>query len=136
MIANFERMKLAAKDEEFLPMDYNHASLSSDSEEAKASGWFLGLMLGDDGLYADVRWTKKAAEYIEAKEYKYISPEFTEAFVDEHGVEFEGPTLLAAALTNRPFLKGMAPAALSEKQKNKNKTTKKKTKNKKQNGEF
>jgi phage I-like protein len=118
VIANFERMKANAKDDKFLPMDYNHGSLAYGPEEAKASGWILELSQKDDGLYAKVEWTVNAAEYIKNGEYRYISPEFADEYQNEYGESFEGAVLLAAALTNRPFLKGMAPATLSDKNKN------------------
>lgn len=117
IIANFERMKLNSKDGKILPMDYNHGSLSYGPEEAKAAGWIMDLSCKDDGLYAKVEWTPQAAEYIKNGEYRYISPEFADEFLDEYGKEFDGAVLLAAALTNRPFLKGMAPATLSDKNK-------------------
>lgn len=119
MISNFESMKSKSKDDHFLPMDYNHGSLSYGAEDAKAAGWILDLAEKEDGLYATVEWTDEAAVYIKNGEYRYISPEFSIDVTDEYGEEIEGAVLYAAALTNRPFLKGMAPVTLSAKQKEK-----------------
>lgn len=122
MISNFESMKASAKSEKVIPMDYNHGSLSYGHTEALAAGWITKLTKKDDGLYATVEWSERAAEYIKNEEYKYISPEFSIDVTDEYGNDIEGAVLYAAALTNRPFLKGMAPVSLSAKQNKKEKT--------------
>jgi len=120
MIRNFRRVQAESKDKDHTcPIDYNHASLSYGAEDAKAAGWVTDVYMKEDGLYAKVNWTPKAAEYIRNGEYKYISPEFGIDQDDEYGEEVEGPSLFAAALTNRPFLKGMEPLSLSQKRKEK-----------------
>lgn len=120
MIKNFRRTQALSKDADHTcPIDYNHASLSYGAEDAKAAGWVTDVYQKEDGLYAKVNWTEKAAEYIRNGEYKYISPEFGLDSQDEYGEEAEGPSLFAAALTNRPFLKGMEPLSLSQKRKEK-----------------
>lgn len=96
-------------------VDYQHLSLEGGPDEAKAAGWVKKLVnKGKDGLWAVVEWTKKAAEMIKEKEYRYISPEFHLNYPDKETGKKQGATLLAVALTNRPFLEGMAPVALSE----------------------
>jgi phage I-like protein len=52
--------------------DYEHQTLYGD--EAPAAGWVKEVMKKDDGLYAKVKWNKKAKEYLTNKEYKYLSP--------------------------------------------------------------
>lgn len=100
-------------------VDYQHSSLSADPDAAIAAGWVTKLYGKDrwSELWAEVEWTEKAKGHIEAKEYKYISPELCHEYVDKNGEQI-GCTLLAVALTNRPFLEGMAevetPVALSE----------------------
>nr|WP_324761566.1 phage protease [Pasteurella multocida] len=59
------------------------------------------------GIFADVRWTDKAAEYIKNGEYRYISAVFaydTEGYVRK---------IFHAALTNTPALDGMDEAMVA-----------------------
>jgi len=56
-----------------LVMDYEHSSVNG-SAEAPAAGWIRKLEKGRDGLYAEVEWTPKAAEYLKNREYRYHSP--------------------------------------------------------------
>ena len=99
-----------------IPIDYNHAGLA-DGETAKAAGWIEELEIRDDGLYARVSWTPRAADFIKNDEFKFISPEFSvEGHEDEFGDMIDGPFLHAAALTNMPFLKGMKPVTLKKQQ--------------------
>lgn len=98
-----------------LVVDYQHASLEPDPERAKAAGWIKRLWKEKRGgrtvLKAEIEWTPRAAEYIRNKEYLYISPEFSLNYIDKQGKKV-GPTLLAAALTNRPFLEELKPVLL------------------------
>lgn len=88
-----------------IPVDYFH-------EEAKiAAGWMKNLFLSDDGaeLWARVEWTPRARKMLGDKELRYFSPEFQ--FQWEHpesGAVFNN-VLFGGGLTNRPFLKNMAP---------------------------
>jgi phage I-like protein len=99
-----------------LVVDYEHLSAAdTDNPEAgKAAGWIKALELRDDGatLWAKVDWTDPAAVRLKAKEYKFISPEFAFNFTTPTK-ETIGCTLLAAAITNRPFLQGMQPVTLT-----------------------
>jgi len=109
MVANFEG------GERDVVVDYQHGSTAMDPEAGKAAGWVKSLAKKEKGtqLWATVEWTDKAVEYIEAEEYKYISPEFEQNAKDKLGEKI-GTVLYAVALTNRPFLEGMAPVMLSE----------------------
>lgn len=116
LVKNYEIFASKAKDKKIIPLDYNHSSMNDHHEEAIAAGWLVGLKKKDDGVYGDFEFTPRAAEYVKNKEYRYISPEFNVfAFKKENGEIVDGPLLQAAALTNRPFLKGMAPVELSDK---------------------
>lgn len=98
-----------------LPVDYNHGSMAPrNAEEGKAAGWFQSLELRADGdeLWALVDWTKPASEKIANREYLYVSPSFAKNHVHSDGRKI-GTTLLAAALTNHPFLEGMQPISLT-----------------------
>lgn len=97
-------------------VDYQHSSHSPDPEEAIAGGWVKELTIKNRGkeLWAKVEWTERASEKIRAGEYRYISPEFVLEYKDKESGKPVGATLLAVALTNRPFLEGMAPVELME----------------------
>lgn len=85
-------------------IDYDHQC-------GEAAGWIKDLYLSDDQqeLWAKVAWTPEGLRCVNDKEYRYISGDFSWNYTDnEKGLEY-GPLLFGAALTNRPFLKGMAP---------------------------
>ena len=83
-------------------IDYEHQTLLADDngQPAPAAGWFKTLEWREgDGLYAvGVKWTRRAQDYIEADEYRYVSPVFT---YDKTGRVLK---LLHVALTNNPAL--------------------------------
>lgn len=107
-VANFERWKAMGQE---IPVDYDHAF--NEGREAPAAGWYESLKRQGDALWATVRWTQKAREEIKSQLYRFFSVEFQSDFRSESG-EDEGFTVLAGALTNRPFLRGMTPVALSQ----------------------
>lgn len=111
-----EQMQKNASQE--LPVDYNHLSIGAMlPDQAIAAGWMnTPLILENDGkeLYADTRWTPKAAQHIQAGEYRYISPTFLPDAIDPATGDKIGAKLMCVALTNLPFLQGMAPVELSE----------------------
>lgn len=81
-----------------------------------ACGWLKpGALEADaDGrLWATVEWTWEGAYAIREQRYRYISPTWSLAFIDDEGVE-HGPTILGFALTNRPFFTRMAAVSLSQ----------------------
>lgn len=92
-----------------LVIDYEHQTLNSETngQPAPAAGWFQGTVLEwreGLGLFANqVQWTEKAAGFIAAKEYRYLSPVFS--YDMQTG---EVLNLLHVALTNYPALDGMA----------------------------
>lgn len=105
---------IALRGDNELPLNYNHASYDKNPDNAKAAGWIQKLFLKGSELWAKVNFTEKAKEFIQAKEFKYISPEFHKNWTDENG-EPHGFTILGAALTNVNFLKKNMPAlALTE----------------------
>ena len=107
MVTNFEKNVRGVD----LAFDYSHKSAD------RAAGWFKKLFLDASGdeLWAEVEWTLPAAQALANKEYRYVSADFNWDYQDnETGKKF-GPTLNGAGLTNRPFVKNMAPAmALTE----------------------
>ncbi len=113
MVGNFEARRDAEGHLVPLVVDYQHQSLADDPERAIAAGWVHELIdRGPGGLWARVQWTERAALFIENGEYRYISPEIAFDAVNKETGQPQGVTLLAVALTNRPFFEGMAPVVL------------------------
>ncbi len=107
-VANFQRW---TEDGGAIPVDYDHSF--GERGDSTAAGWFTELVRKGKSLFARVRWTDRAAKQIKDGEYRFFSPEFTADWRNETG-DPEGFTILAGALTNRPFLRGMTPVALSQ----------------------
>lgn len=99
-----------------LVVDFEHLSAITitDPKQGRAAGWVKGLALKESELFATVEWTEEAAEAIGKKEFRFISPEFDLNYRNPETGKSIGPTLLAVALTNRPFLEGMEPVVLSK----------------------
>lgn len=95
-----------------IPIDYDHSFARGG--ESRAAGWIADLQLDDDGrrLSACACWTAGAKRALADDEYRYISAEFSRSGTDETGKE-RGFTILAAALTNRPFLRSLGGVAFT-----------------------
>jgi len=101
-----------------VPFDYEHQSATG--EKAPAAGWIKALRIGTatvDGrevvaLFATVEWTAAAADHIRKREYRYLSPIILRNAKDPKTGERIGPRLHSVALTNTPFLDGIAPLVL------------------------
>lgn len=93
-----------------LVIDYEHQTLAAEEngQPAPAAGWFRRMQWRDgEGLVAvDVRWSARAAEYIRAGEYRYISPVFE--YDRQTG---EVTAILMAAITNFPAIDGHSDLA-------------------------
>ena len=92
-----------------LPIDYEHQIIHSlkNGKEAPSAGWREYFYFTPQGIFADVRWTDKAADYIKNGEYRYISAVFaydTDGYVRK---------IFHAALTNTPALDGMEEAMVA-----------------------
>lgn len=90
-----------------LPIDYDHASLSSDSspdpsKAGRAAGW-CELELREGELWAtNVRWCAPAAEALRHKEWRFMSPAF----------QTKGDRIVSVmniALTNLPASRRLEP---------------------------
>lgn len=93
-----------------LVVDYNHGD-----QNGRAAGWISAVEVRNGTeLWAQVEWTDEAANAIRRREYQFTSAEFAWAYQDKGDGTDRGPTLLAMAITNRPFVEGLAPLALSE----------------------
>lgn len=91
-----------------IPIDYEHQTLQD--VQAPAAGWIKELILKQDGVYASVEWTKKAAQYLTDKEYRYLSPVVSVRESDRKAL-----LLHSAALTNTPAIDGMTAIVNSAK---------------------
>ena len=89
-------------------IDFDHQTdkANANGQPAPAAGWIKGFHALEDGIYADVEWTEKAARMIKDREYRYISPTF--AF--EKGTD-QVRVIYRAALTNYPALEMASLAA-------------------------
>lgn len=84
-----------------LVIDYEHQTLKG--VQAPAAGWVSELILSDNSIQARVEWTPTASQYLENKEYRYLSPVIT---VSSDG---KAMGLHSLALTNTPAIEGMIP---------------------------
>lgn len=112
MLLNFESVTPASPTE--LPIDYDHLSMDPKKPgDGIAAGWMKRLQLRNDGseLWAEVEWTEPGAERIERGEYRFVSPSFVKDYTHKDGRKI-GTTLIAAAITNHPFLEGMRALTL------------------------
>ena len=77
-----------------------------------AAGWFRRLFTdnSESELWGDVEWTPAGRKLVEESAFKYLSIEYDLEYADEEGGS-HGPTMLGAALTNRPFIKRMRAAS-------------------------
>lgn len=83
-----------------LVIDYEHQTLKD--VQAPAGGWIKKLVKTKDAIAAQVEWTAKAKQYLENKEYKYLSPVVICRKSDGKAV-----ALHSVALTNTPAIDGM-----------------------------
>lgn len=105
---------ITPKDPTELPIDYDHLSMDPKKPgDGIAAGWMKKLELRAEGdeLWCEVEWTPDGAERIANNEYRFVSPSFVKNHVHKDGKKI-GTTLLAAAITNHPFLDGMSALTL------------------------
>ena len=102
-VESFEAMKAQiAQRGVDLVIDYEHQTLAGT--RAPAAGWVKEIFLDDGQIKARVEWTLPAKEYLENKEYRYISPVITVRKADN-----KATGLHSLALTNTPAIEGMTP---------------------------
>ena len=103
-----------------VPVDYEHTSeLLPDNaaqEGVPAVAWVVALDdRGPDGLWGAFEWVDaQAVEYVRARRYLYLSPAVHFDATHRESGEAIGARLTSVALTNHPFLDGMAPLTASE----------------------
>ncbi len=93
-----------------LPIDFEHQTdySAANGQPAPAAGWIKELTARDAGIWARVEWTARAADYIQKREYRYISPTFY------HTKDGRVTLIARAALTNTPALELPALARQQE----------------------
>lgn len=111
LVSMVERFNATKND---LVCDYEHTSERPVSK-SKAAGWISRLETRDEGttLWALTKFTKTAADEIRADEYRFTSPAFVKHGEDPHTGATVQCELTSVALTNTPFLDGMARVQLS-----------------------
>jgi phage I-like protein len=112
MLHNFRHVTPAAPTE--LPIDFDHLSMDPKQPgDGKAAGWLKRVELRAEGdeLWGEVEWTPEAADLIKSRAYRFVSPSFVKDHTHKDGRKI-GTTLLAAAITNHPFLEGMQALTL------------------------
>jgi phage I-like protein len=92
-----------------IDIDYDHKAHGGE-----AAGWVRNAEARPTGLYIAVEWTKKAAQKIKDKEYKYFSPEFADEWKHPKTGQVIKNVLFGGGITNRPFLKDILPLNMSE----------------------
>lgn len=84
-----------------LVVDWEHSSehRAPQGLEAPAAGWIHRLELRGGAVWGNVSWTPKAAQQIQAREYRFLSPVFMHEKDSGRIVR-----LSSVALTNQPNL--------------------------------
>jgi hypothetical protein len=103
-----------------VPWDFEHASERNTGElavaGAPAQGWIYELELREtaDGtaLWALTEWFEPARGYVKTGRYRWASVHVVST-IDTATGERIGATLTSVALTNRPGIKGLAPATVA-----------------------
>ena len=103
-----------------LQYDFNHASAFPPNSGTipaigtPSQGWAYGLRREPGKLFALTKWLSPAKEYLEQDKYGGVSPLINWKGLDRVTGKPIGPELRSIALTNLPFLLGMAaPTAAS-----------------------
>jgi hypothetical protein len=78
-----------------------------------AAGWVKDAEARSDGVWLSVDWVADAAAAIKDKKWRYFSAEFVDEWEDPQGGKHTD-VIMGGALSNRPFVKNLAPINLSE----------------------
>jgi phage I-like protein len=112
MLANFRAMQPPTQ----VPVDYDHLSTNvRQPGDGAAAGWYQDLQIRANGteLWGLVEFTEPAAKRIRSKEYRFVSPTFIRGWKDKATGKLVGTKLICSAITNHPFIEGMAAITLS-----------------------
>jgi hypothetical protein len=109
-----------ASENKRVPVDFEHASELRGSDGtipvlgAPAQGWITAVDQRADGLWGLIEWNDLAKQYIEGKNYRYLSPAIRFGCKDAHSGQNIGSRLTSTALTNVPFLDGLQQVAAKD----------------------
>lgn len=92
-----------------IPIDIAHKGDSGGG----AAGWPRKLFQEGKRLRAEIEWSEFGVEAVTKRGFKYLSAEYFENWKDNEKKLDHGPTLVGAALTIRPAIKGLDPVTLS-----------------------
>lgn len=97
-----------------VPVDYLHGSEdpNADPEQAVAAGWFRAVRIEGNEVVGYADPTPRALKKVLDKEYLLASAAITINWLNPKTGKHQGPTLTSAALTNRPFIRGMGEVAV------------------------
>lgn len=95
-----------------IPLTYEHPNYS-DGQPKPAAGWVHELVARGDGLWGLCEFTDRSAEMVRAGEYRFTSVVVLFDSTDRKTGEPIGAELLEVALTNRPYIDGQKPIALT-----------------------
>jgi phage I-like protein len=95
-----------------LAIDYEHRG--DVAKGARAAGWITAAEVRADGLWLAVAFTDEARREVRAGAWRYLSPEYQDTWTHPQTGVRHRDVLLGAALTNRPFLRGLAAVAACE----------------------
>jgi hypothetical protein len=86
----------------------------SHNRWAEAAGWFNEVWTDGAKLYAKIEWTELGLDALKKKIYRYFSSEIAFEYKDEETQQVSTNVLMGGALTNIPYIRGLAPVMFSE----------------------
>lgn len=95
------------------PVTFTYEHDNAPGQPRPASGYVQKLEVREDGMWALVEWTKRAADMIRAGEYRFCSVVVDFESTCPRTGEPVGPALLEVGLTNTPFIDGQKRIELS-----------------------
>lgn len=96
-----------------LDVDFEHKT--DASKGSKAAGWLRSLQIRGNELWGEVEFTDTAKAEIAEGAWRYVSAEYMDRWCNNaEEPECFDDVLFGVALTNRPFMKNLAPVNLSE----------------------
>ena len=93
-----------------LPLGYISSEKGDFLVDSESFRMIKELVLKNDGIFARVEWTKKAKDYLQNREYRYLSP-----VVMVRKKDHKASQIHSVALTNTPAINGMIPIVNSAK---------------------
>lgn len=102
-------LRVAKKEGRDIPIDFGHESFKKRG--AEAAGWLIlnSLVVGPEGLWAKIEWTKEAEESIRQRKYRYLSPVFAYNPRFSNGGKLHIERIVGLGLTNYPNISAMKP---------------------------